>query len=138
MSAMRFRRPWPFPPVTRVVAEQAGGNDVVSVVRTTLGTRMEMLGSASEDFRQSTRLAIYRQTVAKGFIPYGQAAVEAAPPLCGHFLTTQILQCFHCTGTPFNFMRSECATSQVDAPWQEAIARARPEISWFHMPKRET
>lgn len=70
-----------------------------------------MLGSALEGFRQSTRLAIYRQTVTQGFIPHGQAAVEAAAPLCGHFLTTQILQCFHGTGTPFDFMRSECATS---------------------------
>jgi len=57
MRAMRFGRQWPFPPVTRVVAEQAGGNDVVSAVRTTLGTRMEVLGRASEGFRQFARPA---------------------------------------------------------------------------------
>jgi len=57
MRAVRFGRQWPFPPVTRVVAEQAGGNDVVSGVRTTLGTRMEVLGRASEGFRQFARPA---------------------------------------------------------------------------------
>ena len=105
MRAVRFGRQWPFPPVTRVVAEQAGGNDVVSGVRTTLGTRMEVLGRASEDFRQ-TSCAGYRQTSIHGFIPHGKIAVKAAPPLCEHLLTAQILQCFHGTG-PFIRLREK-------------------------------
>jgi hypothetical protein len=111
MSAMRFGRQRPFPPVTRVVAVPAGGNNVVSGVRTSLGTRMEVLGRASKDFRQTSRPPGYRLKRIQGFIPHGQAAVEAAAPLSDHFLTTQILQCFHGTGSPFDFMRSECAAS---------------------------
>lgn len=106
MRAVRFGRQWPFPSVTRVIAEQAGGNDVITGVRTTLGSRMEMLCGASEDFRQSSRSAGYWQTRVQGFIPHREIAVKAAPPLCEHLLTAQILQCFHGTG-PFIRLREK-------------------------------
>jgi hypothetical protein len=138
MHAVPFGRLWPFPPVTRVVAVPAGGNDVVRGIRTTLGTRMEMLGGAAEDFRQASRPAGYRQTQVQGLIPHVETAVIAESLLCDHLLTAQILKCFHGTDTPFDFMRSECAASQGDAPRQEAYARARPEISWFRRPDSET
>ena len=111
MRAVRFGRQWPFPSVTRVIAEQAGGNDVIRGVRTTLRSRMEMLRGASEDSRQSSRPVGYWQTRVQGNIPHGKIAVKTAPSLCKHLLTAQILQCFHGTGTPFDFMRSECAAS---------------------------
>ena len=138
MRAVRFGRQWSFPPVTCVVAEQAGSNDVVSGVGTTLGSRMEMLCGASEDFRQFSRPAVYRQTRVQGFIPQREIAVKAAPPLCDHLLTAQILQCFHGTGTPFDFVRSECATPVTDAPRLEAPARARPGNPWLRIPDRKT
>ena len=138
MHAVPFGRLWPFPPVTRVVAVPAGGNDIVRGIRTTLGTRMEMLGGAAEDFRQASRPAGYRQTQVQGLIPHVETAVIAESLLCDHLLAAQILKCFHGTDTPFDFMRSECAASQGDAPRQEAYARARPEISWFRRPDSET
>ena len=138
MRAMRFGRHRPFPPVTQVVAVQTRSNDVVGCVSAPFRTGVKMLSRALQDFRQSARLATDRQTGIWGFIPYGEVAVKTAAPLFEHLLTTQVLKCFHGTGTPFDFMRSECATSQGDAPRQEAYARARPDYSWFRSPDSET
>jgi hypothetical protein len=95
----------------RPVAEETGGDDVLSRIRSTLGPGVEMLGSASEDPWFLITPASRRRTIVEGVIPHLQAAIVAAAFLRTHLRPSDVLECFHGTGTPFDFVRSERATS---------------------------
>jgi hypothetical protein len=94
-----------------LVAEKTGGDDVLRRVCATLGSREEMLCSASENLRMSDTPAFRRRTIIDGVIPHRQAAIVAAAFLREHLRPADVLKCSHSTGTPFDFVRSECAAS---------------------------
>jgi hypothetical protein len=94
-----------------LVAEKTGGDDVLRRVCATLGSREEMLGRASKRLRLSIAPAIRRRTIIGGVIPHRQTAVIAAAFLREHLRPADVVQCSHATGTPFDFVRSECAAS---------------------------
>ena len=77
------------------------------------------------------------QFVIQRRIPHWQAAVVTPPSLRMHLGLADIFDFSHNTGSPFNFVRSECAASETDAPRREAYARARPDFSWFRNPDND-
>jgi hypothetical protein len=110
MRAMHFGRPWLFPAMPNVIAVPTSGNNIVSGIHTTFRTRVEMLGRASQVLWQGFRSAVRLRDRVSSIIPHRQAAVIATAALCDHLFLSYLLQCSHDTGTPFDFVKSECAT----------------------------
>lgn len=99
---------------------------------------MEVLGSAAQCLGcclgSGERLWICLTSI----IPHRQAAIVAAAFLCDHLLPANMLQCFHGRGPLIQLREKRMRGVLMDAPRQEALARARPDPSWLRSPDRET
>lgn len=128
MRAMCIWSQWLFFAMAPRVAIETGGDNVLRSVNAALGPSTQMLGSTPQHLLHSPRAADFWQFMIHCRIPHWKTAIVTLAPLRMHLGQADSLYFSHNTGSPFGFIRSECAAPGTDAPRREAYARARPDF----------
>lgn len=77
---------------------------------------------------------IFRARHPLGLDPTSAGRSSSTAPPAPAFWFGEYSTIFPYQGSPFNFVRSECAAPLGGAPRREAYARARPDFPWFRSP----
>ena len=117
---MLFRGARPPHAVSGAVTVQTRGYNVGGGIFAAFRANVQMLRGAFERRQRPT----LRSERWRGGIPHGQSAIVTAASLSDHFLSADIGELWHVKDTPFDFVRSECATSIGTLPgWKLLLAR---------------